>query len=114
MRVLIGIVAIAFAGTLIGCASPKPTQALVVGPTSPMSEDEKAKALIAKSIETGKPVMTTEGNLLVCKTESVTNTRLKDRKVCMTKEQWAARTDSARDAFQDTKRGSEELPPRGN
>jgi hypothetical protein len=114
MRVLLGIVAIAFVGTLTGCASPKPTQALVVGPTSPMSEDEKAKALIAKSVETGKPVMTTEGNLLVCKTESVTNTRLKDRKVCMTKEQWAARTDSARDAFQDTKRGSEELPPRGN
>jgi hypothetical protein len=114
MRVLLGIVAIAFVGTLIGCASPQPTQALVVSETAPMSEDAKAQALIAKSIETGKPVMTSEGRLLVCKTESVTNTRLKDRKVCLTKEEWSARTDSARDAFQDTKRGSEELPPRGN
>lgn len=114
MRVLFGIVAIAFVGTLIGCASPKPTQALVVSQTAPMSEDAKAEALIAKSIETGKPVMTSEGRLLVCRNEQQTDTRLRNRKVCLSKEEWDARTDSARDAFQDTKRGSEELPPRGN
>lgn len=113
MRVLLGIVAIASIGTLVGCASPKPEQtaALLVGPTAPMSENAKAEALIAKSIETGKPLMTSEGRLLVCKNEQATTTRLRHRKVCLTKEEWEQRTQNAQEAFKEADRPG--LPPTG-
>lgn len=109
MRPLLCVVAIALAG----CASPKPTTALVVDPTAqaPMSEDAKAEALIAKSIETGKPIMTSTGRLLVCKNEQATTTRLRHRKVCLTKEEWEQRAQNAQEAFKEADRPG--LPPTG-
>jgi len=100
-------------GLLLGCASPQPATAPVasVGPAPP-SESDRAKAAIAKSIETGEPIQTSDGSKLVCKQESVTNTRLRNRKVCLTEQQWAQRTDTARDAFKESDQPG--LPPKGN
>jgi len=104
---------VVIAVALAGCAAPKPAPPPVasVGP-APLSENDRAQAMIAKSIETGQPIVTNDGRALVCKQESVTNTRLRNRKVCLTKEEWAKRTDSARDAFKESDQPG--LPPKGN
>lgn len=104
---------------LFGCAAPKPattTTTANVGPTRdiPETDAQRAQRLINHSVETGDPISTAEGQKMVCKKESITNTRLKSKKVCLTEEQWAARSDNAKDGFQEARRGGEELPPRGN
>lgn len=99
---------------LLGCASPKPAPTAATVTPAPASDDERARRLVDFSVETGEPIHTAEGKKLICKQESITNTRLKNRKVCMTQEQWVARTENARDSFSEAKRASEELPPRGN
>ena len=38
----------------------------------------------------------------VCRTESVTNTRLKTKTVCLTPDEWTAREEAAKDAFRET------------
>lgn len=103
---------------LIGCASPPQPVAsnAVSGPPTAVKEtdDQRAQRLINHSIESGESIATAEGNKLVCRQESVTNTRLKSRKICLTQAQWAERSDNAKDAFRDTMKGGEALPPRGN
>lgn len=99
---------------LLGCAAPKPVETVAnVGPT-PETDTQRAQRLIDYSVESGEPISTAEGKKMVCKKESITNTRLKSKKVCLTEEQWAAREDNAKEAFGDSKRGGEMLPPRGN
>ncbi|MFC4309553.1 hypothetical protein ACFPN2_10725 [Steroidobacter flavus] len=101
--------------TLIGCASPKPA-APEAGPAVAAKEtdDQKAQRLIKYSVESGEPINTADGKKLVCKQESVTNTRLKNKKICLTPEQWQARTDNAKEGVQDATRSGEYLPPKGN
>ena len=48
----------------------------------------------------------------VCREETVTNTRLKNKKVCLTPEEWFARSEAAKDAFRETNRSPNN--PRGN
>jgi hypothetical protein len=78
------------------------------------TDDQRAQRLINHSIESGESISTAEGHKLVCRQEAVTNTRLKNRKICLTQAQWAERSNNAKDAFRDTLKGGETLPPRGN
>ena len=104
--------------TLIGCASPpQPVASAATGtPATAIkeTEDQRAQRLINHSIETGESIATAEGSKLICKQERVTNTRLKNRKICLTEAQWAERSSNAKEAFQDATKGGEALPPRGN
>src|SRR5688572_5210989 len=96
--------------TLIGCASPKPVipTTAAVSPAV-LSETDRAQARIDESIETGKAIETSDGQKLICRQESVANTRLRNRKTCLTEEQWRARSDAAKDSFRDASRHG--LPP---
>lgn len=102
--------------TLIGCASPKPVAA-GAGPAMAAAKEtdqQRAQRLIDYSVDSGDPINTADGKKLVCKQESVTNTRLKNKKICMTPEEWQARTDNAKDGMRDAARAGEYLPPKGN
>ncbi|WP_129781482.1 hypothetical protein [Peristeroidobacter soli] len=100
---------------LLGCASPKP-----VAPTAAPAvaaketDDQKAQRLINYSVESGEPINTADGKKIICKQESVTNTRLKNKKICLTQDEWTARTNNAKDGFKEALNSSEALPPRGN
>jgi hypothetical protein len=91
--------------TLLGCAS---------SPPSPTAAADKARAerLINYSAETGEPINTAEGKKIVCKNESVANTRLKNRKVCLTEAEWLARADSAKEGVNDAARSGAIPPPK--
>ena len=94
---------------LIGCASPKPAEP---GPALAKETDaQKAQRLIDFSVETGEPINTADGKKMICKQESVTNTRLKNKKICLTPEQWQARTDNAKDSFKEARDAGDYLPP---
>lgn len=97
--------------TLMGCASPQPAATAV---TAQETDQQRAERLIDFSAESGEPINTSDGQKLLCKKEGVTNTRLKSKKICLTPEQWQARTNNARDAFQEAVGAGEELPPKGN
>jgi hypothetical protein len=49
---------------------------------------------------------------IVCREESVTNTRLKNKKVCLTRAEWRAREEAAKDSFRDANRHG--VPPRSD
>lgn len=113
MRAVIGLSICLF--TLIGCVSPKP----VAPPAAPAvaaeeTTEQRAQRLINYSVESGDPINTADGKKLVCRQESVTNTRLKNKKICMTPEEWQARTDNAKEGLRDAVRAGEYLPPKGN
>jgi propanediol dehydratase small subunit len=113
MRAVIGLSICLF--TLIGCASPKPA-APTAAPAVAAEEtaEQRAQRLIDYSVQSGDAINTSDGKKLVCKQESVTNTRLKSKKICMTPEEWQARTDNAKDGMRDAVRAGEYLPPKGN
>lgn len=94
--------------TLIGCASSPPA-----APTAAAQEtdEQKAQRLINYSVESGDPINTSDGKQLICKQEGVTNTRLKTKKVCLTPEQWQARTDGAKDGMREAMRAGEYVQP---
>lgn len=101
---------------MLGCASPPPAPtAAAAGTASPQKEtdDARAQRLINYSVESGAPINTADGKKLICKQESVTNTRLKNRKVCLTEAEWMARTDNAKEGLKDAVRAGEYLPPEG-
>ena len=103
---------------LIGCASspPAPTAAAptattaTAAPTQQELDKQRAERLINYSVESGEPINTADGKKIICKQESVTNTRLKNKKICLTEAEWLARSDNAKDGFQDAKRAGEYLP----
>lgn len=97
---------------LIGCASSPPA-APTAGPAAAAEEtdEQRAQRLINYSVESGDPINTSDGKQLICKQEGVTNTRLKSKKVCLTPEQWQARTDGAKDGVRDTMRAGEYVQP---
>jgi hypothetical protein len=64
------------------------------------SQTAQAQTQAAKPAKGGGGVANKDGK--VCRTESITNTRLKTRKVCLTPEEWQARSDTAQDAFRET------------
>lgn len=101
--------------SLIGCASPKPapTEAAPVAAIKE-TDDQRAQRLINYSVESGEAINTADGKKMVCKQESVTNTRLKNKKICLTAEQWAERTNNAKDGMRQAINDSQALPPRGN
>lgn len=113
MRVALVVSACLFA--MIGCASPKPaaTSAEPLAATQE-TDDQRAQRLINFSAETGEPINTSDGQKIICKQESVTNTRLKNKKTCLTAQQWAERTNNAKDAMRQAVHDSQALPPRGN
>lgn len=94
---------------LLGCAAPKPaaTTASVSAPAE--TDAQRAQRLINHSVETGEPINTADGKKLICKQETVTNTRLKNKKVCLTQDEWLARTNNARDGLDDARRSGEYL-----
>jgi hypothetical protein len=99
---------------LLGCASPKPAANTAgMGDTRDTSA-ERAQRLINYSVESGEPINTAEGKKLICKQESVTNTRLKTKKTCLTEEEWMARTNNAKEGIHEATRAGEYLPPKGN
>jgi hypothetical protein len=68
--------------------------------TAPAGQASQTQAATAKKASGGGGVANKDGK--VCRTESVTNTRLKTKKVCLTQEEWMAREEAAKDAFRDT------------
>lgn len=97
-----------------GCASPKPAEPTAATAEVKETDKQRAERLINFSAESGEPINTSDGKKLICKKESVTNTRLRDKKVCLTPEQWQARTNNAKDSFREALDTSESLPPKGN
>lgn len=94
---------------LAGCASNEQTIS-----TTPAS-DEEAAALIEQATLSGRPVLQSNGKRaqeVLCRRESVTNTRLRTRRVCLTAAQWQEREMATRDALNQADRPG--LPPRGN
>jgi hypothetical protein len=98
---------------LIGCASPKPAEPQAGQALAKETDAQKAQRLIDFSVESGEPINTADGKKMICKQESVTNTRLKNKKICLTEEQWQARTDNARDSFKEARDAGDYLPPEG-
>jgi hypothetical protein len=78
------------------------------------TEQQRAERLINYSVASGEAINTSDGKKLVCKQESVTNTRLKSKKTCLTEDQWLERSANAKDGFQEAKRAGDGLPPKGN
>jgi hypothetical protein len=68
--------------------------------TAPAGQASQTQAPTAKKASGGGGVANKDGK--VCRTESVTNTRLKTKKVCLTQEEWMAREEAAKDAFRET------------
>lgn len=97
---------------LLGCASPQPApvNATTTAGAPRESGDARAQRLINHSVETGEPINTADGKKIICKRESVTNTRLKDRKICMTQDEWLARSNNAKEGFHEAARQSEFIP----
>ncbi len=52
--------------------------------TAKKQTTRSAQRLIDYSVESGEPINTADGKRLICKQESVTNTRLKNKKICLT------------------------------
>jgi hypothetical protein len=98
---------------LVGCASPKPAAPNAGTEMAKETDQQKAQRLINYSVESGNPINTADGQKLICKQESVTNTRLKNKKICLTPEQWQARTDNAKDSFKEARDAGDYLPPEG-
>lgn len=96
---------------LIGCASPKP--AAPTAAAAQETEQQRAQRLIDYSVESGQPIHTADGKKIVCKQESVTNTRLKNKKICLSQDEWVARTDNARNGLGEAIKSGESLPPEG-
>jgi hypothetical protein len=88
-----------------GCAS---TPATPPAPAAPGAASATAQSQPAASAQTAATKKATGGGGAankdgkVCRTESVTNTRLKTKKVCLTPEEWMAREEAAKDAFRET------------
>lgn len=105
---------------LVGCASPGPAPSATAAATATTatpkqeSEKERAQRLINYSVASGETINTSDGKKMVCKQESVTNTRLKNNKICLTEDQWLERSANAKDGFQEAKRAGDHLPPKGN
>lgn len=110
MRAALGTSICLFA--LLGCASPKPAPTDVAAIKE--TDDQRAQRLINYSAESGEPINTADGKKMICKQEGVTNTRLKNKKICLTPEQWAERTNNAKDSMRQAINDSQALPPRGN
>lgn len=98
---------------LIGCASPKPAETGVGPAMAKETDQQRAQRLINYSVESGEPINTADGKKMICKQESVTNTRLKNKKLCLTEEQWQARSANAGDSFKEARDAGEYLPPEG-
>src|SRR5262245_54016041 len=98
---LLSAIVITACSTSQPVAPPSKPQA----PTSPAAVEKSATTAAL-----GEPMKKKDGTTVYCRRESVTNTRLRDRKVCLTKEEWAARTDSATEAFNDANK--QPMPPR--
>ena len=99
---------------LVGCASPKPAAPSAGTEVAKETDQQRAQRLINYSVDSGDPINTSDGQKLICKQESVTNTRLKSKKICLTPEQWQARTDNAKDSFKEARDAGDYLPPEGN
>jgi hypothetical protein len=99
---------------LIGCASSPPAPTPGPAMAAKESDDQRAQRLINYSVESGEPINTADGKKILCKQESVANTRLKNKKICLTRDEWLARTNSAKESMQEALRSGQELPPRGN
>jgi hypothetical protein len=110
MRAALGLSICLFA--LIGCASPKPapTDATPVA-AAQETDDQRAQRLINYSAESGEPINTADGKKMICKQESVTNTRLKNKKICLTEAEWLARSNNAKDGMRETMRAGEYVQP---
>lgn len=92
-----------------GCASTDRTL------TSTPATDEQAAALIEQATATGAPVLQRDGDRaqeVYCRQESVANTRLRTRRICLTAEQWQERGMATREALHDANRHG--LPPTGS
>jgi cytochrome c5 len=102
--------------TLLGCASPKAVEPNPDPAVAAVKEtdDQKAQRLINYSVESGEAINTADGKKIICKQESVTNTRLKNKKLCLTQAEWQTRTANAKDGFKEALDSSQALPPRGN
>jgi hypothetical protein len=77
---------------------------------SPETDAQRAERLINYSVESGQPIHTADGKKMICKQESVTNTRLKNKKVCLTEDQWAERTNNARGDMDEAQRVNTQVP----
>jgi hypothetical protein len=80
---------------IAGCAS-SPPQPSAPATTAPAGQAESAQTAQASG---SGGVTNKDGK--VCRMESVTNTRLKTKKVCLTPEEWFARSNTAQDAMND-------------
>lgn len=100
---------------MLGCASPQPA-APTAATTTELKETDKQRAqrLINYSAESGEPINTADGQRLICKKESVTNTRLKNKKICLTPDQWQERVNNAKNSLEEARDSGEYLPPKGN
>jgi hypothetical protein len=77
------------------------------------STAEKATAQIAQTPAAQETAATSPSDSkIVCREETVTNTRLKNKKICLTKAEWRAREEAAKDAFRDANRHG--VPPRSD
>ena len=93
---------------LMGCASPPPAAPALAGEET---DEQRAQRLINYSVESGEPINTADGQKIICKQESVTNTRLKSKKICLSQDEWLARTNNAKDGVRDTLRAGEYVQP---
>lgn len=94
---------------MTGCTTPG--QPISTTPAS----DEQAAELIAQAAASGEPVLVSDGKEakeVYCRQESVANTRLSSRRICLTAEQWQERGRATREALRDATRHG--LPPTGN
>jgi len=97
---------------LIGCASPKPVPSDTPAVTAiKETDDQRAQRLINHSVDSGDPINTADGKKMICKQESVTNTRLKNKKICLTEAEWLARSNNAKDGMRETMRAGEYVQP---
>ncbi|MBL8269685.1 hypothetical protein [Steroidobacter sp.] len=115
MRPSIGLSSCIVTGlwVLVGCASPQ-NKPVAATQSAQETDQQRAQRLINYSVESGQPINTADGKKLLCKQETVTNTRLKNKKVCLTEDEWLARTGNARESFREAIRAGEYLPPKGN
>jgi hypothetical protein len=95
---------------LLGCAAPKPAATVASATPAPETDAQRAQRLINYSVESGEPINTSDGKKMICKQETVTNTRLKNKKVCLTEDQWAERTNNARDNMGEAQRVNTQVP----
>jgi hypothetical protein len=100
MRTTIYLALLVAAGCASAPTTPPAPASSAQSATAQSESAPTAQTAATKKASGGGGAANKDGKF--CRTESITNTRLKTRKVCLTAAEWSSREEAAKDAFRET------------